>query len=248
MNGFIGTALSNYLHERGNECIGLQRETLINYNELLDQFTFHKPDYIVHLAAYGNHSFQQDPQLIYKVNIGNMFRMIEASRWIDYKKFYNISSSSVTLSIQTFYSSSKAAAENIVNIYRDALNKPIVNVRPYSVYGPGEAPFRFIPKIIYCLLRGSQMVVDKNATHDWIYIDDFIKAMLAGETEIGTGIKTSNKEIVQILEDISGKKLNYVPGKFREYDNDNWVAAKGVEHISLYDGLQKTFNHYANEK
>ncbi len=242
MNGFIGTALSNYLQERGDIAIGLGREIFRH------KFFIHKPDYIIHLAAYGNHSFQTDEEKTIHTNINFGFEMLQNSIDIDYKKFYNISSSSVTLPQQTLYSATKFSMEKIAEVFAAKYNKPIVNVRPYSVYGPGEATFRFIPKVIDCLLNGEEMIVDENATHDWIYIDDFIKAMLAGETEVGTGIKTSNKEIVQMLEDISGKKLDYVPGKFRDYDNSNWVAAKGVKHISLCEGLEKTFNHYLNEK
>ncbi len=248
MNGFIGTALSNYLHERGDIAIGLKRNIIMNPIGLDLQFKIHKPDYIVHLAAYGNHSFQTNGLRTVYTNIEFGFNMLQASLNVDYKKFYNISSSSVTLPQQTLYSATKLSMEKIAEVFAAKYNKPIVNVRPYSVYGPGEAAFRFIPVVIAHLLTGDEMTVEENATHDWIYIDDFIKAMLAGETEIGTGIKTSNKEIIQILEDISGEKLNYKPGKFRDYDNDNWVAAKGVEHISLREGLEKTFNHYANEK
>ncbi len=248
MNGFIGTALSNYLQERGETVIALERELITECYLLKKEFAKHKPDCIVHLAAYGNHSFQTNEWLTVDANINTGLNMLQASLNIDYKKFYNVSSSSVTLPHQTLYSATKLSMEKIAEVFAAKYNKPIVNVRPYSVYGPGEASFRFIPMVIAHLLTGDEMTVDENAVHDWIYIDDFIKAMLAGETEIGTGIKTSNKEIVQILEDISGKKLNYKPGKFREYDNDSWVAAKGVGHISRYEGLEKTFNYYSNEK
>jgi nucleoside-diphosphate-sugar epimerase len=118
-----------------------------------------------------------------------------------------------------------------------------VNIHPYSVYGEGEADHRFIPKVIKCLHTGESMVVDGDATHDWIYIDSFVDALFAGETEIGTGVKTSNKEIVKMLEDISGKSLRYVKGKVRDYDNDNWVAKKGVKDIGIYEGLKRTYEH-----
>ncbi len=247
-SGFIGTALSNYLHERGDIAIELKRGITANTFALKNEFDIHQPDYIIHLAAYGNHSYQKDEYEIFYANVIAGFNMLLCSLDIDYKKFYNVSSSSVTLPQQTLYSATKLSMEKIAEVFAAKYNKPIVNVRPYSVYGPGEAAFRFIPVVIAHLLTGEEMTVDENAAHDWIYIDDFIKAMLAGETEIGTGIKTSNKEIIQILEDISGEKLNYKPGKFRDYDNENWFAAKGVEHISLREGLEKTFNHYSNEK
>jgi nucleoside-diphosphate-sugar epimerase len=162
--------------------------------------------------------------------------------------FYNFSSSSVTLNTDTFYSATKLCAEHVCNAFAIKYNKSIRNIRPYSVYGEGEASFRFIPTVISKLHNGEEMMLDEYATHDWIYIEDFIDALLNGYSEIGTGIKTTNIEIVRTLEDISGKKLKYKPSKLRSYDNKNWVAKEGVKHISLEEGLLKTYKHYAKRR
>jgi nucleoside-diphosphate-sugar epimerase len=116
---------------------------------------------------------------------------------------------------------------------------------PYSVYGPGEPQHKFIPTVIRALLSGEQITIDEDATHDWIFVTDLIEAMFAGETELGTGIKTTNKDVVNVLEHISGKKLNYITGRLRSYDNDNWKASKGVKHVSLYEGLKQTYEYFA---
>lgn len=244
-SGFIGQALHMHLVEQGHTVLCIPRDILYVRTLLKSIFERHRPDYIVHLAAYGNHAYQQDVTQIMNANITGTFNMLEASKDVDYKKFYNISSSSVTLPCETFYSASKAAAERIANVYWDQYGKPVVNVRPYSVYGPGEADFRFIPKVIKHLFTGEEMLVAEHATHDWIYIDDFITALLAGETEIGTGIKTSNRVIVATLEIVSSGKLNYSFGDMRIYDNPNWVAKKPVIHRSLFDGLKLTYEYYA---
>ena len=87
------------------------------------------------------------------------------------------------------------------------------------------------------------MKLDRNACHDWIYIDDFIEAMLSGSTEIGTGIKTKNIAVVRMLENISGLKLNYQPAQLREYDNEDWVCPDGVNYkIDLFTGLKKVYD------
>jgi nucleoside-diphosphate-sugar epimerase len=174
--------------------------------------------------------------------------MLVSSANINYDTFYNFSSSSVTLQAETFYSATKKGAEHICDAFRMKYDKNIVNIRPYSVYGEGEAEFRFIPTVIRNLLNDTPMVVDEDATHDWIYIQDFIDALLDGNTEIGTGVKTTNKEIVNTLEKISGKKLKYTTSKLRSYDNEDWYCKQGVKHMSLEEGLTKTFEYYAKQR
>lgn len=236
-SGFIGQAITKWLLSKGHIVLPLPRNC--EQIELIRIFNKLHPDYIMHLGAYGNHYFQDDFVKAVESNIIGTFNLLEAAKRFDYKLFYNFSTSSVTLKKQTYYSITKYCGEKLANTYKN-----VVNIRPYSVYGEGEAKHRFIPKVIECLNTGKLMVVDVEATHDWIYIESFIDALFAGETEIGTGIKTTNDEIVKMLEDISGKKLQYIKGKVRNYDNDDWVAKKGVKDIGLYEGLKRTYEYF----
>lgn len=235
-SGFIGTALSKRLEQSGNTVISIGRFLLGEKKHLRSLFDSKNPDYIVHLASYGNHYNQQDFAETVKANIINLHNLLSVSHKVP---VYNFSSSSVTLLAKTPYSITKLCGEQICDLFPNA-----VSIRPYSVYGPGEAEFRFIPTVIRALNSGEQITVDENATHDWIYIEDFITAFLKGYTEIGSGEKYTNMQIVQALEKISGKKLNYKPGKLRSYDNENWVCPLGVPHRSIEDGLQETYLHY----
>lgn len=230
--GFIGKTLCQHLEKEG--------QTVIKFNRHTDSFeVLNDCDVVVHLSAYGNHYSQTDPIATIKANILDLADMLTLAKYSDkLRLFYNISSSSVTLPIQTMYSSSKLFGETMVNNMKDAR---FINVRPYSVYGPGEAAHRFIPTIIRCLNSGEKMQLDPDAKHDWIFIDDFIKSLLFGQTEIGTGEGRSNMQVVRMLEEISGKKLNFEIKKLRSFDNDNWVCPNGVPHISIYEGLKQTY-------
>ena len=238
-SGFLGKAITKYLNKKDWTdtllCIPRGQST----DDLIKFFNRVNPDYIIHLASYGNHFYQQDICQMFYTNVLGLYTLLQASRGFNYKRFFNVSSSSVLLKKQTPYSLSKQCGELICNTYERT-----TNVRPYSVYGIGDAAHRFIPTVIKCLKIGESMVVDEDATHDWIFVDDFVKALFRGSRNIGTGIKTTNKEIILMLEDISGKKLNYTQGKFRDYDNDNWVAPRGVKHIDLYEGLKLTYEGY----
>lgn len=229
-NGFIGKHVCEYL--KGHEVI------MMKHNHW--PFEFDAGSTVIHLAAYGNHYHQKESSLIIQSNITTLRNLLEAFVRSKAIKFYNISTSSVTLPVQTLYSASKLFGEVLANSYQD---DRIVNVRPYSVYGPGEAAHRFIPTIIRCLKTGEQMSIDCDAVHDWIYVDDFVQAMFNGYTDIGSGMQVTNLGIVNALELISGKKLSYVQIKLRNYDCDKWVCHIGVPGRKLFDGLKQTYEH-----
>lgn len=222
--GFIGKHLVKYLKDRGDSVFG--EDDNIN-----GEYT------VIHLSAYGNHYHQTNTDEVINANITQLINLISNCKPDPMLiKFYNFSTSSVTLKHQTLYSATKLVGEKII----ESLNDPrFVNVRPYSVYGPGEADHRFIPTIIRCLKSGEQMPLDEDAVHDFIHVEDFIEAMFNGHTEIGSGEQTSNLGIVNMLQDISGKLLNYWPRLLRKYDTTDWRCPVGVPHRSLYDGLKQ---------
>ena len=249
-NGFIGTAITRYLRERGDIVVGTKEKTV---SQIISTFPYPEIDYIINLSAYGNHYDQKDFQKTVNANILNTYNLLEAAKDTDYKLFYNFSTSSVTLKNQTYYSITKFCGEQLAAMY-----DRVVNIRPYSVYGPGEAEHRFIPTVIKHLLSGEVMQLDEHATHDWIYIDSFVEAVYFIKVcpdlfrfkpvEIGTGIMTTNYEVVRMLEQISGKKLNYEPAKLRTYDNENWVCKNGVKDVGLFNGLKLTYESIINAK
>lgn len=233
-NGFIGKAVCSYLENKGEEIVKHIRLGKYTGSHVLAR----ECDVIIHLSAYGNHYHQTDVYEIVERNINDLLKLIEiAKQSKSLVKFYNISTSSVTLPVQTMYSASKLFGETLINSLKD---ERFVNVRPYSVFGPGEAAHRFIPTVIRCLKTGETMQLN-GSYHDWIFISDFIEAMFSGETEIGTGERYSNVEIKRMLEEISGKKLNFEPMPLRIYDNKNWVCKKGVKHIPIYEALKLTY-------
>jgi len=235
-SGFIGQAITKYLRDKDQIVFGIAREQTIYH--LRSLFWFNKPDYIIHLASYGNHSNQGNFIQMIEANIINTYNILEAASTYDYKTFYNFTTSSVLLKDQTKYSITKLCGEQLAGMYKN-----VVNVRPYSVYGPGEASHRFIPTVISRLNSGKEMVLDETAVHAWIYIEDLIKALfIAEETELG-GLFVSNKYVVLLLERISGKRLKYTESKLRNYDCSD-VPAPGICYTSLHNGLKRTYEYY----
>lgn len=234
-NGFIGRHLVERLQKDGHDVYPLER--CLSVRELTMKFKVKNPDLIFHLGAYGNHFDQHNINRMFDVNINGTYNLLRAASLFKYEKFYNFSTSSVTLEVQTDYSRTKLCTELMASCYERT-----VNIRPYSVYGIGEADHRFIPTVIRCLNSGELMDLDRFARHDWIYVDSFLQAMFDGHESIGTGIGTSNGEVVKILEKISGKNLNFTPvNNLRPYDSRDWVAPVGVLDIGLYNGLKLVY-------
>ena len=70
--------------------------------------------------------------------------------------------------------------------------------------------------------------------------------------DIGTGIQTTNSEIVKLVEKVVGKKANTkIVQVLRSFDTNSWVADNSLlksigwkQKHSLKEGLQKTIEYY----
>lgn len=213
-------------------------------------FTTEQPDYIFHLAAYGNMSNQRDVAMTVFANVIGTYNMLDASKEIPYKKFINFSTSSVLLPTETFYSASKAGAERLATAFAQQIHKPIMTVRPFSIYGEGEAEFRFIPTVIKSLLKYDSITLDPTPHHDWVYIGDFITTLLRIMDEknhivnMGTGTSYSNYAIVKFLEEIANRKLRYRENILRDFDSAIWISPENTIQSDIKKGLKKTYEYY----
>lgn len=245
--GFIGSHLIVRLEERGFEPNALPREALTSLVILTKTLSELRPEVIYHLAAFGNHYQQTDRRKIFEANLFSTFNLLEASKDLGYQALVNTGSSSeygnqarpmteeMLPETDTFYGATKVGATFLARAYAIQLGLPIVTVRPFSVYGPGEANNRFIPTAIRCALTGEELTLGQGV-HDWIYVDDFVDGMmlvskkakeLAGEVvNIGSGTQYTNEEVVRAVETATGKVMNIKnTERLRVYDTQNmWVA------------------------
>lgn len=200
------------------------------------------PFKIYHLGAYGNHYTQRDTFATISTNITwtNDLMLWANERRDELVSFYNFSTAAIHLPVQTMYSQSKKLTEMMADSYG------FTNIRPYSVFGPGEAEHRLIPTIIRHLVLGDEMKLSPFVQHDWIYIDDFIDAILNGETEIGTGQYHTNLDVYNFLNDIHDGLNRHV--EFigpRAYDVEaKGMVEHGVPHRPLLTRLIQTYEHY----
>lgn len=268
--GFIGSHLCLRLLEMGHEVKLIDRFMMADPVKLRDYLELENPDYIFHLSAYGNHYDQIDDDLTFYTNIENTWNLLKASKNVPYKKLINFGSSSEygtknspmsekdLLETKNMYGATKASTTYLCNAYSEKYKKNITTVRPFSVYGEGEASFRFIPTVINSIRTAKKFPLDPYPQHDWIYISDFVDGVIKclktkdKVVNIGTGSQFTNMQVVNFLEEIAGSESSYnLISGIRDYDSNNWQADNSLlkslgwkQKHSLREGLKKTYERY----
>jgi nucleoside-diphosphate-sugar epimerase len=235
-----------------------------------------KPQTIFHLAAYGAYPFQNDVRKIKSVILDGTINLVDACLKHNFDLLINTGSNSEygfknspmketdILCPNSEYAVMKAAATHYCNFIGKSVNRPIVTVRPFHVYGPYEEKTRFVPVLIANLLKGKcPPLVSPNIKRDMIYINDAIdfyitvaktKIELGGVYNLGTGIEYSMQDIVNTAIDIIGVDVepSWNTMGNRSWDHEKWKADmtlvkntyKWVPKINLFNGLEKTIQWY----
>lgn len=272
VNGFIARNIRKHL-ECKYEIHGVDRFVLNDPMALQMAVQMIEPDYIIHLAAYGNHYDQQDEEEMITANIIKTDLVLQVTKDIPYKCFVNVSTSSVygkkdkpmsedmLPETDTFYGATKLAGEYLCRAFAKKYRKPIVNVRPFSVYGDFEASHRFIPQIKNSIRTGETMYIDPKPMHDWIHVIDFVKGvetvMLNPDKlgnrlaiNIGTGKQYPNEEVLDKVQWVMDGRANVeYKQSLRAFDSDSWVADNSAlkslgwsPEFDLMKGIRKTCN------
>lgn len=107
------------------------------------------------------------------------------------------------------YNHSKFLAEEVCRYYASAFGIPVVVFRPGNIFGPGQHPDFLIPSIVRQLMDTAVekiTVSDLRPKRDFLYVDDFIDALIRtiGQKgfnlyNIGSGISFSVEEICSII-------------------------------------------------
>jgi nucleoside-diphosphate-sugar epimerase len=160
------------------------------------------------------------------------------------------------------YSHTKILAEDTVRFYWSEFEVRTVIVRPFNIYGPGQAEHFLIPKLIGQALdreRCQIEVSDSRPRRDFMHVRDLtallIAAMNAAPGNVynaGSGRSTSIQELVDLLNELTGQAkplhsaentrpaevLDVVAGISKAQQELNWKP-----HLTLLDGLRETIEH-----
>ena len=256
--GFIGSHLCERLLDRGNTVIALDNfndyydaarkqenvHQLRNHSrcilckgDIRDDatvnriFAEHRPEAVVHLAAYGAVRYSIGRARLYTdVNIGGSINLLEAAREIGVENFVFASTSSVYGNTKRLpfvetdpcnhplapYPASKKAVELMGYTYYHLHGLNFTALRFFNVYGPRGRP-DMMPFIVtdgivnqreIVLFDGGQM------KRDWTYIDDIIGGVITALDKplgyelinLGRGEPVLMTDFVEIIEGLVGHK------------------------------------------
>lgn len=255
---------------------------LNNAASVTDVFTRFNFKTIFNFAAYGNYPKQRDINLIYATNMIGAVTLLEIARERGFSAYVHAGTSSeyglncegptedAKLKPNSHYAVSKVSSGYLIKYYGQVAKLPVINLRYYSVYGPYEEPDRLVPKLVEnAAVKKLPPLVDPEISRDFIYVDDAIEATILAATtgvkiipgaslNIGTGRKTTIKEIVQVTKETFNineePQWSSMPNRF--WDLKNWYAnpalaekvLKWKPKTSLKDGLLKTFHWHQERK
>jgi len=157
-------------------------------------------DIVVHAAAIaGVDTVLRIPVQTMRVNLIGTANMLEAAREngipdrvVDFSTSevfgpmaFRVSETDATVAgsageARWTYAVSKLAGEHLAKAYHQQYRLPVVTVRPFNVYGPGQTGEGAIQVFIRRALRNEPLRIDGdgNQIRAWCYVDDFVEGLL----------------------------------------------------------------------
>lgn len=191
-------------------------------------------DGVFHFAALWLLQCHEYPQAAFDVNIRGTFNVLQACLSQNVGRLVFSSSASVygdaveepmtedhPHNNTNFYGATKIAGEAMARALHHRYDLPFVGLRYMSVYGPRQdyrgAYVAVVMKMLDAIDRGEPLVVygDGSQSYDFVYVEDCaaanVCAMRSDRVDrfynVGTGIKTSVKEIADIVLGLTGSDV-----------------------------------------
>jgi len=282
--GFLGSHLSLCLRQSGAEVHVISRSKphdtgssihwrqadLTDINGLRRLVNELHPDLIFHLCSHGVGTpdmsnvlptFHND--LRTTVNILTLVTEFRIRRLIIASSFEEPLPSDPDIIPSSPYAAAKWAGSAYARMFHLLYQTPVVMVRPYMTYGPGQPDHKVLPYVILSLLKGdSPKLSSGNRPVDWIYVDDAVNGMLAaaqmsgveGETiDLGSGTLVPIKSVVERIAQIVGNGVQPLLGALPDRPRERVRAAdiKSAYRLlnwkpttSLEIGLRQTVDWY----
>lgn len=255
---------------------------LLDYSKLEETVRSISPQVIFHLASPGGHPSQdwEMRQLFLEQCVLSTFFLLRASLPLSETIFVQMGGSTEYgsksepiketdfLEPSTFRGVAKSASSLLCVQFAREFHKPVVILRPFSVYGYWEQANRLIPTAILSILQKKPIpLTSSSCRRDFVFVTDIVQACLQvisakpmyGEViNLGTGKQYTNEEVIRTLQEIAGIQVEILLGQYpsRMVDAPYWVAdiqkAKHIlDWVPLHDlrkGLEKTYHWFKNHQ
>lgn len=243
-------------------------------NNWSDEVIKYSPDIVLHMATvFTGKCDSISAKEIINTNVLFTTLLLETLSHTDCKHFINIGTFTEylygegTFFPNNLYSASKTAVRPIIKYYQTQSKWNWTNIILYSPYGKKNKSKKVLDYLLdaYCSPTPIRFSAGEQIL-DFIHVDDIadffitlIKKMEQNEwnhdfieLHLGSGVGYSIKELANIIEEISGKKVNAIWGAlpYRKLDTMHAVApiAKNIEllgwknKIDIKSGIQRLLN------
>lgn len=232
------------VHDR----ISFLRGDLASEIDVLSAVKAARPEIIFHLATARVPEQEASIPLFFSLNILSASRLISAACDVGVKRLVVAGSSleyghsrvphaeSDPLCPSTLHGAMKASATILFQLAAQRPGLSSVILRLFHVYGPWESPDRLVPTALRAALRGEELrLTEKGIRRDFVYVEDVVDSFLMAAQRsdlkdevinIGSGVQTSNEELVEAVERITGRPISIRFGGYEKkpYDTDFRVA------------------------
>ena len=252
---------------------------------IFDLFEKEKPDMVVNFAAESHVDRSiENPEVFLQTNILGTQVMMDACRKFGITRYHQVSTDEVygdlpldrpdllfteetPIHTSSPYSSSKAAADLLVQAYHRTYGLPVTISRCSNNYGPYHFPEKLIPLMIANALADKPLPVYGEGLNvrDWLYVEDHCKAIdliihkgRVGEVyNIGGHNEMRNIDIVKLIckalgkpeslityvTDRKGHDMRYAIDPTKIHNELGWLPE-----TMFADGIQKTIQWYLDNK
>jgi UDP-glucose 4-epimerase len=191
-------------------------------------------DFVVHLAGLWLYECVHEPRSALDVNVVGTYNVVEAAQEAGVKKVVYSSSASVygdavftpmteehPFNNRTMYGATKIAGEQFLRAFYEQHKSDYVGLRYMNIYGPRMdykgTYVSVIMKVLDRIDAGLAPVIfgDGSQAYDFVHVGDVARAnILALQSEatdeffnIGIGVKTTIRELVERILEITGSSL-----------------------------------------
>ena len=217
------TLSSNKIYNHKN--LTIIKGDVLDYDRLFISMEASSPNIVIHAAAVaGIDNVIKHPVKTMRVNMLGTANILEICKQLGVSdRIIDFSTSEVFGSMafkskeedQTVagsagearwtYAVSKLAGEHLAKAYSMEYGLPIVTIRPFNVYGPGQSANGALQIFIEKALKGEDIHIDGDGTQirAWCYVDDFVDGLMECITNpnaIGESFNLGNpRAVVTIL-------------------------------------------------
>jgi dTDP-glucose 4,6-dehydratase len=248
--------------------------------KLFRQFNFSS---VVHLAAAGVSEETENFEGLVAVNTlatgafarvalaNKVQRFVYVGSAFEYRPQAHPMDESTPLGAPNLYGASKAAGWMMLDSLFRLEGLPLVTLRPFSVYGPGENPAKLVPYVILQALQSEPIRLTLGSqVRDYVFVDDVVDALRLGLTgpaspgqvyNVGSGPQEA-KSVRQFVEEIlaimgAAARLCWFDGAARSRRDPPYMVSDPTRaHIELgwrprvrfQEGLARTLEWYKAAK